>query len=53
MIAPLPSEEAERQKALDRYDVLGTDPEQAFDDYLETSTLGTTSAPVFLGEPLS
>ena len=32
MIAPLPSNEAERLKALYRYDILDTGPEQAFDD---------------------
>jgi two-component system sensor histidine kinase/response regulator len=32
MIAPLPSDEAERLKALHRYDILDTGPEQAFDD---------------------
>ena len=32
MIAPLPSNEAERLDALERYDILDTGPEQAFDD---------------------
>jgi two-component system sensor histidine kinase/response regulator len=32
MIAPLPSNEAERRDALERYDILDTGPEQAFDD---------------------
>jgi two-component system sensor histidine kinase/response regulator len=32
MIAPLPSNEAERLAALHRYDILDTGPEQAFDD---------------------
>src|ERR1700686_1790378 len=32
MIAPLPSNEAERLDALKRYDILDTGPEQAFDD---------------------
>jgi two-component system sensor histidine kinase/response regulator len=32
MIAPLPSNEAERLKALHRYDILDTEPELAFDD---------------------
>jgi two-component system sensor histidine kinase/response regulator len=32
MIAPLPSNEVERLKALHQYDILDTGPEQAFDD---------------------
>src|SRR6202521_1479326 len=50
MIAPLPSEEAERQKALDRYDVLDTDPEQAFDDItlLASQICGTEIATISL-----
>ena len=50
MIAPLPSEEAERQKALDRYDVLDTDPEQAFDDItlLASQICGTEIATITL-----
>jgi hypothetical protein len=30
--APLPPDEAERLKALRRYEILDTDPEQDFDD---------------------
>ena len=34
MIAPpLPANEAARLAALDRYDILGTDREQAYDDF--------------------
>jgi signal transduction histidine kinase/CheY-like chemotaxis protein len=50
MIAPLPANEAQRLKALQRYDVLDTDPEQAFDDITLLASLlcGTTIAAISL-----
>ena len=50
MIAPLPANEAQRLKALQRYDVLDTGPEQAFDDitFLASLLCGTTFAAISL-----
>jgi two-component system, sensor histidine kinase and response regulator len=50
MIAPLPANEAERLKALQRYQVLDTGPEQAFDDITLLASLicGTTIAAISL-----
>jgi two-component system, sensor histidine kinase and response regulator len=50
MTAPLPSYEAERLSALQRYDILDTEPEQAFDDLtlLAAQICGTEIAMVSL-----
>src|ERR1700722_8696879 len=50
MIAPLPSNEAERLRALHHYNVLDTGPEQAFDDItlLASQICGTTISTISL-----
>jgi PAS domain S-box-containing protein len=53
MIAPLPPDEEQRLKALDRYEILDTEPEPAFDDLarLAAQVCGTPIALISLVDP--